>query len=139
MTLLDLNLELDRPKALWLALESGPQVVGVGLRNIDPLANRRHSYLPEFAAVLDMVRAVLPAVPLVGGGPGFSMFAREIMQRYSALDIGVVLEGERTFPAVLGALARGGPAVWRECRGRWCGLPHDGPPPGRYRARRRRP
>ncbi|GAB4252162.1 MAG: B12-binding domain-containing radical SAM protein [Thermoleophilia bacterium] len=88
-----------------------PQVVGLGLRNIDPLANRRHSFLPAFAAVLDVVRRTLPEAPLVVGGAGFSMFPGEIMRRYPALDVGVVLEGEETFPAILARLEQSGPGA----------------------------
>lgn len=106
--LLDLNV-IEAPfVALEAAMERlDPDVVGVGLRNIDPLANRRHSYLPAFAALLGTVRRRLPGIPLVAGGAGFSMFAVEIMARYPAIDVGVVLEGEETFPALLARLAAG--------------------------------
>ena len=106
--LIDLNV-IEAPfAALEKALERlDPEVVGVGLRNIDPLANRRHSYLPLFAALLGTVRRKLPFVPLVVGGAGFSMFAEQIMARYPAIDIGVVLEGEETFPALLARLEGG--------------------------------
>ncbi len=110
--LLDLNLHPDPFPVLAAALARlDPQVVGVGLRNIDPLANRRHSYLPMFAAVLGVVDRALPEVPVVVGGAGFSMFPLELMRRYPRVDAGVVLEGEETFPALLAA-AKGirGPA-----------------------------
>ena len=84
-----------------------PQLVGVGLRNIDPLANRRHSFLPQFAAVLEVVHRALPDAPVVVGGAGFSMFPVEIMRRYPRLDVGVVLEGEETFPELVSRVAAG--------------------------------
>jgi len=106
--LLDLNVNDSPFAALEAAVERrDPDVVGVGLRNIDPLANRRHSYLPVFAALLSTVRRKLPGIPLVVGGAGFSMFAAEIMARYPAIDVGVVLEGEETFPALLSRLEGG--------------------------------
>ena len=49
---------------------------------------------------------------VVVGGPGFSMFPAEIMARYPALDIGVVLEGEATFPEVLRRLEDAAAASW---------------------------
>jgi len=105
--LVDLNLATDPFPALAAALgRSDPQVVGIGLRNIDPLANRRHSFLPAFGALLEVVRRGLPSVPLVVGGAGFSMFPRAIMERYPAVDVGVFLEGEATFPEVLAGLER---------------------------------
>jgi putative variant cofactor biosynthesis B12-binding/radical SAM domain protein 1 len=106
--LLDLNVLAAPFPSLTAALARvDPEVVGVGLRNIDPLANRRHSYLPSFAALLATVRRALPRVPLVVGGAGFSMFAAEIMGRYPDLDAGVVLEGEETFPSLLARLEEG--------------------------------
>ncbi|MHB1345582.1 MAG: B12-binding domain-containing radical SAM protein, partial [Thermoleophilia bacterium] len=112
-----LNLEADPFPVLAAALERvDPQVVGIGLRNIDPLANRRHSYLPAFGALLQVVRRELPAVPLVVGGAGFSMFPRAIMERYPAVDVGVFLEGEETFPEVVARLAQhSGPAGAAGC------------------------
>jgi putative variant cofactor biosynthesis B12-binding/radical SAM domain protein 1 len=106
-------LDMNAIEAPFAALEAAverfdPDVAGVGLRNIDPLANRRHSYLPGFAALLSTIRRKLPGIPLVAGGAGFSMFAAEIMARYPAIDAGVVLEGEETFPALLARLEEGG-------------------------------
>ncbi len=106
--ILDLNLEALPYAALEEALgRESPRVVGVGLRNIDPLANRRHSYLPRFAAVLATVRRVLPAALVAAGGAGFSMFPRLLMERYPAIDAGVVLEGEETFAEILDRVDRG--------------------------------
>jgi radical SAM superfamily enzyme YgiQ (UPF0313 family) len=100
--LLDLNLETDPFPVLAATLARvDPHLVGIGLRNIDPLANRRHSFLPQFAAVLEVVHRSLPDTPVVVGGAGFSMFPVEIMRRYPRLDAGVVLEGEKTFPELL--------------------------------------
>ncbi len=104
--LLDLNLEPDAPQALAAALSDQPDAIGVGLRNIDPLANRRHSFLPAFASVLETVTRLAPDAPIIVGGAGFSMFPRVLMERYPAIDVGVVLEGEETFPEVLCRLGR---------------------------------
>ena len=85
-----------------------PDVVGVSLRNIDSTNTRVSvSYLPPFGAVLDTVRQAF-AGPLVVGGSGFSMFAAQLMARFPAIDYGVYLEGERTFAALLSALAAPG-------------------------------
>lgn len=82
-----------------------PDAVGVSLRNIDSTNTRLSvSYLPPFAAVLETVRRAF-AGPLIVGGSGFSMFAEAVMARYPAIDYGVYLEGERTFAALLAALA----------------------------------
>lgn len=85
-----------------------PDVVGVSLRNIDSTNTRvSRSYLPPFARVLDTVRQEFSG-PLVVGGSGFSMFASPIMAAYPTIDYGVALEGERTFAALVDALATPG-------------------------------
>ena len=122
--LLDLNLHADPMPALTDEItRSAPHVVGVGLRNIDPLANRRHSYLPAFAAVLATVRRTVPGAPLVVGGPGFSMFSTEIMEKYPEIDIGVMLEGETTFPEILRCVERTTPHGRRRLLREAAGLP----------------
>ena len=62
---------LDAPDGAASALERRR---GGGRRPAQhrPLANRRHSYLPAFAAVLETVDAASPAAPVVAGGAGFS-------------------------------------------------------------------
>ncbi len=101
-----------------------PEAVGVSLRNIDSTNTRVSvSYLPPFAAVLDTVRQGFSG-PLIVGGSGFSMFAEPVMARYPAIDYGLYLEGERTFAALIDALAAPGsdlaavPSVYRREGGR---------------------
>ena len=85
-----------------------PEVTGFSLRNIDSTNKRTVVfYYPFLKEAVTAVRAA-SAAPLVVGGSGFSMFAREIMADEPRLDLGVFLEGERTFPLLLENLARPG-------------------------------
>ncbi len=84
--------------------EFGPELVGVSLRNIDS-TNKREVvfYYENLKPTVDVIREETD-VPLVIGGSGFSMFAQEIMEDEPRLDFGIHLEGENTFPALIGNL-----------------------------------
>lgn len=83
-----------------------PDVVGVSLRNIDTTQVKDpFCFFKAFRPFVQRVRAVTgPDIPIVTGGPGFSLFARPVMERVPEVDFGVYLEGEITFPALLAAL-----------------------------------
>ncbi len=83
-----------------------PEVVGISLRNIDSTNKRTVVYYyPRLKEVVAAVKEGSAATVVVGGS-GFSMFAAEIMADVPAIDLGVLLEGERTFPALLANLER---------------------------------
>ena len=83
-------------------VEYDPDVVGISLRNIDNQDRINPEYYYEdFTRAVKTIKAVKPDLPLIVGGPGFSMFAHEIMERNVELDFGVYLEGEKTFPELL--------------------------------------
>jgi anaerobic magnesium-protoporphyrin IX monomethyl ester cyclase len=85
-----------------------PEVTGVSLRNIDSTNKRTVVfYYPYLKEAVAAIRAGAPT-RIVAGGSGFSMFAREIMADEPGIDLGVLLEGERTFPLLLENLDRPG-------------------------------
>lgn len=84
-----------------------PDVIGVGIRNVDDVA----MHGPVF--FIDRIRDVLMpllrracAAPVVLGGSGFTLLPAEILQETGA-DYGVVGEGEVAFPLLLSALESG--------------------------------
>jgi radical SAM superfamily enzyme YgiQ (UPF0313 family) len=106
---IDLMAEEDPAGRLRDAVErSRPDVVGLSVRNIDDQDMRNPRFL------LDQVREVtrlcrsLTDVPIVAGGPGYSMFPREALD-YLGADAGVVGDGEDVFPFLLERLERGDP------------------------------
>ena len=83
-----------------------PEVVGLGLRNVDNLTwGRAKSYVGAAEEAVSGVRQAFEG-PLVLGGSGFSLFPRELLERLQ-VPWGIVGEGEDAFPSLLEALAAG--------------------------------
>jgi radical SAM superfamily enzyme YgiQ (UPF0313 family) len=81
--------------------EYGPEVIGISLRNIDSTNKRKVVfYYRLFKKAVGMIKGCCDA-PIVVGGSGFSMFAREVMEDEPDIDYGVFLEGENVFPRLL--------------------------------------
>jgi len=103
--ILDLNLEQDPYGVLQeKLLEFKPDVVGLSLRNIDPLGNKATSLIPQFVVTVRLIKAVYPECWLIAGGTGFSLFPERLMEEIPDLDYGIVGEGEKSFPALLSSL-----------------------------------
>lgn len=103
--ILDMNLDPDPFGRLQeKLLDFRPEVVGLSLRNIDPLGNKTSSLIPQFIVTARMVAALLPDARLIAGGTGFSLFPERLMREVPELDYGIVGEGERSFPALLASL-----------------------------------
>src|SRR5581483_6935924 len=58
--------------------------------------------------VAQHVRALMPGMPVLLGGPHATILDRVILERYSAFDVIVRNEAENTLPAVLAGLSDGG-------------------------------
>lgn len=102
---IDLNLERDPYGALGeKLLDFRPHVVGLSLRNIDPLGNKATSLIPQFTVTVRLVAALLPEARLVVGGTGFSLFPERLMRELPELDYGIAGEAEQSFPALLESL-----------------------------------
>jgi radical SAM superfamily enzyme YgiQ (UPF0313 family) len=104
---LDLTFSAD-PGADLQAAVSGfaPQAAGLSVRNIDNVDYLAPIfYLEEIRErFLGPLRSL--GIPLVAGGPGFSIEPEGVL-RYLGLDLGVVGDGERGALALFGALERG--------------------------------
>ena len=84
-----------------MLLDFCPEIAGFSLRNIDPLANKSASYVPQFAAAVRMTAAVAPKAVIVAGGTGFTLFAERLMRELPEIRYGIRGEAERSFPALL--------------------------------------
>lgn len=103
--ILDMNTEPDPFGAVKAKLLSfRPDVVGVSLRNIDPLANKTASLIPPFMVTVRLISAVLPGVRIIAGGTGFSLFPERLMLELPGIEYGIAGEAEETFPALLSSL-----------------------------------
>lgn len=93
VTLMDF---VQTPEALtnfaWAAQDW--DVVGFAIRNIDPVDLACEGHVQPYGDFVDRVRSVLrPEALLVGGGPGYSLFAQSLTQRLR-LNVGVRGPGE---------------------------------------------
>ena len=79
-----------------------PDMIGLSLRNVDSMIkNDLVYYFKEVKPTAELIKRVKPKVKLIIGGPGFSIFALQIMKRIREFDIGVFLEAEETMPELL--------------------------------------
>lgn len=87
--------------------EFQPDWVGIGIRNIDnALMNGTEFYADSILD--DFIHPIreVTKVPIILGGSGFTIFARELMDMMGA-EFGVVGEGESVFPRLILALRDG--------------------------------
>ncbi|MDH3510058.1 MAG: radical SAM protein [Gammaproteobacteria bacterium] len=107
-TLIDLCFEDDPVSALRSALmEFKPDLVALGMRNIQNNAYSGMSDNLNYYAELVKIAREVAGSPIVIGGSGFSVMPRELMERLQP-DFGISGEGEKAFPNLLAALENGG-------------------------------
>ncbi len=87
-----------------------PDLVGLGIRNIDTCmaceihgdvcgeGYRSFFFLPRIRTVVDAVRSVLPGIPMICGGGGFTVAPRQVLD-FLGLDFGIAGEGEAALSA----------------------------------------
>lgn len=103
VSLIDMNLKEDPYAAVKTAVkEKDYDLIGISLRNIDPLANKNVSLVPPFLTLISLLRTLTPQSKIIVGGTGFSLFPQELMERAKP-DFGLIGEGEIAFPAFLQA------------------------------------
>lgn len=105
LLLLDMNIEQDPFGTLKeKLLEFRPDVVGVSLRNVDPLGNKTASLVPSFFVAVRMISSLLPRATIIAGGTGFSLFPERLMRELPEIRYGFVGEAEVSFPRLLVSL-----------------------------------
>lgn len=103
--ILDMNMEADPYGAVKARLSSDrPNVVGLSIRNIDPLGNKTSSLIPPFLVTAKMVASLLPEAWLIAGGTGFSLFPDRLMTEVPEIHYGIVGEAEDTLPQLIASL-----------------------------------
>jgi len=107
--LLDLQFAPDIVVAVKDAVRTfRPRVVGLSIRNIDNVAFPKSvSYLPDVHAVVKALKASGIKV-IVLGGSGFTIMPAELLVELS-VELGIVGEGEDSFPALVGRIDKGLP------------------------------
>jgi radical SAM superfamily enzyme YgiQ (UPF0313 family) len=100
---LDLDTDTDTWWAAWRVLGLEPDVLGISVT----CWNARSVY-----EICRIVHAVRPECAIVLGGPEVGPIAADVLESHPEVSVVVRGEGEVTFAALLGELARGGKA-WR--------------------------
>lgn len=88
--------------------EFAPDFVGISLRNIDNVdsfSSEKEWYLAKIKRLVEIIRQET-AVPIIVGGPGFSILP-EVILNYIDADYGVVGEGERSLCDLVAGLEAG--------------------------------
>ncbi len=102
---LDMNVHVDPFGALKeRLLDFQPHVVGLSLRNIDPLGNKQTSLVIPFLAAVRLTASLLPHAAILAGGAGFSLFPERLMKEASQIAYGLAGEAEESFPRLLESL-----------------------------------
>jgi hypothetical protein len=104
---LDLCFEDDPFAALSAAIARvRPEAIGLGVRNLRDNGYTREEVLAEYHAALGRTIRAATDAPVILGGAAVTLKPRAMLERVGATHA-VVGEGERAFPALLDALARG--------------------------------
>ncbi len=84
-----------------------PDYIGVGIRNIDDMViGKPHYYVDQVYRDFILPLRSYTRAPLILGGSGFSIFPKELMNRFGA-DYGIIGEAEQSFPRLLENLDKG--------------------------------
>ena len=79
-----------------------PEVIGIGLRNIDSTTYRNYrSYIEPFLDLVSMLKKAAPSAKILAGGSGFSLYPHQLFERAKTIDYGIFLEGEESMPELL--------------------------------------
>ena len=79
-----------------------PEIIGVALRNIDNSSYWRYrSYVEPFLDLVSMLKEAVPTSKILVGGPGFSIYPHQILERAKAIDYGIFGESEGSMPELL--------------------------------------
>ncbi len=115
---LDLIFEPDPRAAIERSIrESDPELVGLGIRNIDLMSFPNHK--SEVQALRENVAAVrsVTGVPVVLGGSGFSLLPEACMETFGA-DAGIAGEAEVAFPALATSISLAGGRLPADLQGK---------------------
>jgi radical SAM superfamily enzyme YgiQ (UPF0313 family) len=107
VSMTDLCFERDTRKALARAIRgSAPELIGIGIRNLDNCDYwRPKNFVPDARALVEECRR-LSAAPVLLGGSAVSVMPAEVL-RATGADYAITGDGERAVIDFVGALGRG--------------------------------
>lgn len=99
---LDLNLNpFPWTELLKTLQEFDPQIICISFRNLDPLAERLTSFVPQLRTLATLARKYAPQATMLLGGPGFTLCAKRLMEEIPEIDLGVRGEADDSLPELL--------------------------------------
>lgn len=104
VSLCDLNLlgENYMPQIEEMVSKFRPDLIGLSIRNIDSTHESRVRFFYEYIpSLIKVIKKSAENALLIAGGPGFSLFAKEIMHENPDIDFGIIGEGETVILKVL--------------------------------------
>lgn len=102
LSLYDMNMATDAYGDLKKKIETlQPDLIGVSLRNVDPLGNRTNSLIVPFAITLNLLKTYAPDTPILAGGTAFSLFPKRLMEEFTQIQCGIVGEAEQNILPLL--------------------------------------
>jgi radical SAM superfamily enzyme YgiQ (UPF0313 family) len=102
-----------------------PEIVGISIRNIDNVnILEEQSFLDIPKKIIDSMRGIIPDVPVMMGGSGFSIIPDKILE-FTGADYGVIGEGEQLVLDLVNALETGNPPSEKLLHSRGAGLCGD--------------
>ncbi len=106
--ILDMNFISDFKISLLNEIKDfQPSVIGISFRNVDNSAFPAVvSYIEHYKNIVKVCREELPNIPIIAGGPAFSLFPDELYGILK-LDYGVVGEGEYVFTDIIESINNG--------------------------------
>ncbi len=102
LSLYDMNMSADAYGDLKKTVENiQPDLIGISLRNVDPLGNRTNSLIVPFAITLNLLKIYAPNTPIMVGGTAFSLFPERLMKEFKQINCGIVGEAENNILPLL--------------------------------------
>lgn len=84
-----------------------PDIAGISIRNIDTTQRRDpFIYFKTIKPTIQALKEVNHRIKIMVGGTGFSIFAKQIMEKIPEIDFGVYLEGEESAPELIANIDR---------------------------------
>jgi radical SAM superfamily enzyme YgiQ (UPF0313 family) len=98
VNLYDTNFDEEYERFLNDIKRVKPEFIGISMRYIDSCASwKKDFYYPSFVKFIKQVKDISPDSKVIVGGPGFSIFAEEIMRDMEDIAVGVRGPGEKIF------------------------------------------
>jgi anaerobic magnesium-protoporphyrin IX monomethyl ester cyclase len=95
VTIFDMNMAANPYADLKQRIDDiQPDVIGISLRNLDPLGNRTTSLIVPFTMTVRFIHEFAPDTPLMAGGTAFTLFPERLMTDFPEIAAGVVGEAE---------------------------------------------